>query len=506
MKLVNRDVNIVGLDEKGNEVPGEFAEGKPEAFDIEHTLTDSLASGNAVQPEFTQDFGSTAPLGSMEFEMSVVNGHWSFEEFLIDASSDVSLQVEGVAYHDGHIYFGEETDDGSPATIHKYTVDGESTGESFTFGIGEANHTNWMKWIDGELWVSDAAGATDTTYIVDFDAGNVVDTINHNGDADLEGIRGIIPATDGKLYYLTSNFGSAGYGNAHLVDLEGARSDGETAGNIETTLSHDGITSREQSGIWRNGYLYIVDHRIQAKLKMPFADQLRDGYSIMAGENVEWVAPRPGTYEIEDFDYNPDRDEWYVGQADSSPGVHRVTEGWGDNVPVNWDTWDVVSGGVDRSRCLNPDAAESTNSQDIRAIGFAAPAVAEVWLYDHGRTSGESNYISVLGDEANLTNHTLAIKTDETNGDTNYYRWNNTDDWEDTGVARPTNPQWVKFRFHATGDAMEMYISTDLGETWQDAGAKTVESTNISKLRIRCTNGSFKVGTWNVQLLDTPTI
>jgi len=51
MKLVNRDGKIVGLDENGNEVPVEFAEGKAESFDIEHTGTERLEFDRANYPQ-----------------------------------------------------------------------------------------------------------------------------------------------------------------------------------------------------------------------------------------------------------------------------------------------------------------------------------------------------------------------------------------------------------------------------------------------------------------------
>lgn len=476
-----------------------------EGLSTDETVTDSVASDNAIHPDFTQDFGRTAPLGRTEYDISVVNGSWSFDEFLIDASAQVDAQLEGVAYKDGHVYFGEEVSDGSPATIRKYTVDGQDTGETFTFGSGQANHTNSMYWYDGYLWVNDASAATDTDYIVDFDAGTVVGTIDRTGDIEGEAARGFIPATDGKMYLLYTNFGSTGYGSAHLVDLDGARNDGETAGNIYKTLSQDGLTSRPQAGIWRNGYYYFTDHRIAAKLKMPFADQLRDGYPVMAGENVEWVHARPFDYELEDFAYNPDRDEWYVGQAASSAGVHRVTEGWGDNVQGNWDTWSIGSDSPDRPRHLNV-ATAGVGNQVVKGVSFASKAIVEVWVWDNTNTSEEAHYVAVADDNGVGEHHTLSIKTDETNGGSNYYRWNTTDSWEDTGVARPSNPQWVRFAFHATGNEMQLYISTDHGRTWQDAGTKTTNSTTISELILRNPDGSFKVGTWNIQLLETPTV
>lgn len=355
-------------------------------------------------------------------------------------------------------------------------------------------HVSSMEWHDGILWLQDWHDSTGDIYLVDFDAGEISQTIT--GNRDVGGSSwcwmATIPTTDGEKKMLFADIGNSG---AYLVDMAGVRADGQTGGNVETQLDNT-FNNFHNGGVWVNGYLIWITHAVAGKGYTGHADRMGPGHPVGLGQRVEWLCEPPAGYSYDGLTYNTATGELLTG---SETNVIAFREQAPGDVAGEFGVSDVVRGGVGQSRALSLTGSSTTQSW-FRLFDEARPCRVEWWFYDDGETSsgdGKRMYASVSNDSTS-DKHGLGVKTTATSGDSEYQRWNSTDLWESTGVSRPSNPQWVIFAWIATGHEMKMQISKDYGRTWEDAGTKTSHATTIRQMGTEARSGSGKYGHINI--------
>ncbi len=341
--------------------------------------------------------------------------------------------------------------------------------------------------VDGELWVADANAFE--TKIVDFDAGTVVDTIAHEGSVSGTIWVGSIPTTQQVRKLIFRNYTGT---DAYLVDADGARADGTTSGNIETALNA-GDASRSQAIAWRDGHLYISKHGELQKVSAHHADEMAEGYPLGTGDGIEWNAPNNWD-TLEDLTFNHDTNEWYVLDSNqngaATQGILSGSEQYGTQLPTEWDQFSVVSGGVLAPFSLSLDSDVSSSTHVVQFSQNSLTGWVEAWVFDDLATTDKKTYITVNKGGGGFGSRTLlSINTAQTNGDTNYYWWTDTDGWTDTGVARPDTARWVGFGFYLTGGNCEFYVSTDLGQTWQAGGSTSNGSSTVAQTGVQADLG-----------------
>lgn len=446
----------------------------------------------------------------------------AFERF-----ATVDFQPQGMAYRDDRLYAAQVTDSpGNPSTIHELALDGSPTGETFTLPNDDAVHTSGLEWHDDRLWAIDYAA--NRVFAVDWGARRVVGSFRYgNGVLSDENVSAgtFVPTRDGGAKLLLSCWRS---NSTHLIDHEAAIEDGTAAGNVSRVLQNGPFIS-PQGLEYHDGELYVnwdvPGTNSVTNAPCPYADGIPHGFSLSDGLDW-WTYQNTSETALQDLAYDPDREVWYTA-GEYERGLFRARERPLRYAPQPWNVWDVVAAGEEGSASALPADERSHPSErgrgrgrgrgrrpagssavlDVdadaasgqRALGLlVSPFTAwtEVWYYDD--TAADKRVYAAVSEEGE-DRVTLGVNGSQADGADRYYRWNSADGWEDTGVERPDEPRWIRFGWHAAGDAMRLYVSTD-GETWEAAGVETGAATRVKYLHLEAYDGSQAyVGPWSLR-------
>lgn len=449
---------------------------------LELETGETLSSEQSIHPDHTQTTGINQ--GQTAFYIPYHGA--GFESTYL---TTYGFQPQGLAFKDDALYVAEVTDVvGTPSTIHEAARDGTLTGNTYQLVPDNANHVSSMQWHDGYLWALDYT--SDTVYQIDWAAKTTVGSFTTGVDPSS---MTFIPTQDGEWKILVMYWQSD---TAQLINYQGALTDGTVTGNIYRTLSN-GVNSRPQGCRWLNGNLYIrSEMRELTKHYIGFADTLAEG-TPLKNTNVQWYDKTSEMQATDDLAFDADTGTWFMCEENNWE-LYSARECHHDKILGGLESWPYVAGGPEgAAKVVDADAAVVSGLNHVGVTyASAIPGWVETWYYDDASAS-KSVYTAVSGATI-ASRQTIGVNTGQTNGGTNYYRWNGTDGWVDTGVARPTNPRWVKFAWGLTGSEALFRISTDGGRTWENAGSTTTQGLAVGRLAIEASSGSARIGPWTV--------
>lgn len=404
----------------------------------------------------------------------------------------VDFQPQGIAYARDRLYVARVTDaPGNPSTVYEMTRDGTPTGETFTLPADDAVHASGLEWFDGALWAVDYVA--NEVFEIDWDGRRVVGRFRY-GDGVLSDERvstgTFVPSREGGAKLLLACWRSA---DAHLIDHEGALRDGTAAGHVEATLRNGAHTS-PQGLAFRDGRLYVnwdvPGTNAVTRAPCPYADEIPDGFRLSDGFDW-WMYQNVDETALQDLAYDPDRGHWYTA-GEFGRRLFRARERNQTCVAEPWSDWTATrSAGVD----VDTDAASGHRTLGLTTSPF--PGRVGVRYYDDG---GDEKRVYAAVSEDVEDRVTLGVNTTRGNGADSYYRWTREGGWADTGVARPSDGGWVRFGWRAAGDEMRLYVSTDDGGAWTDAGVESGVASRIRYLHLEAyDDSSATVGPWSVE-------